>query len=72
MCVFLIIHHLNVHNKAMLVLIFYKCVQTLFVHHAWPEITDSHRAETEVRLQEKDAEIEMLQQELKSQRVHSL
>ena len=38
----------------------------------WPGTTDSHRAVTEARLQEKDAEIERLQQELKSQRVHSL
>ena len=37
----------------------------------WPGTTDSNRAETEARLQEKDAEIERLQQELKLQRVHS-
>ena len=42
------------------------------MHHAWPGITDSHRAATEAQLQEKDAEIERLQQELKSLRVPGL
>ena len=64
------IRHLKVQNKAMLVVVLYKCIQILFCA-PWPGTTDSHRVATEARLQEKDDEIERLQQELKLQRVHS-